>query len=67
MKQNCHFRKEKTMSIDKNFNIHDYKEETMIKYNLTEEEWNDIVDLANIFKQCDDISIVPPFTLQNNL
>ena len=51
------------MSIDKNFNIHDYKEKTMIKYNLTEEEWNDIVDLANIFKQCDDISIVPPFML----
>lgn len=51
------------MSIDKNFNIHDYKEEKMIKYNLTEEEWNDIVDLSNIFKQCDDISIVPPFML----
>ena len=51
------------MFIDRDFNIEDYKKITMKKYNLTEKQWQEVVELANYFKQCDDVAMFPPFIM----
>lgn len=51
------------MFIDKDFNIHDYKKITMEKYNLTEKQWQEVVELANYFRQCDDVTMFPPLIM----
>ena len=45
------------------FNPEDYKEIMMKKHNLSEEKWKEVVELANIFMQCDDIAIIPPINV----
>lgn len=51
------------MFIDRDFNIHDYKKITMEKYNLTEKQWQEVVELANYFKQCDDVTMFLPLIM----
>lgn len=51
------------MFIDRDFNIHDYKKITMEKYNLTEKQWKEVVELANYFRQCDDVTMFLPLMM----
>ncbi|MBR6504428.1 MAG: hypothetical protein IKT41_01690 [Clostridia bacterium] len=43
------------------FNPEDYKEIMMKKHNLSEEKWNEVVELVNLFQNCDNIGFIPTF------
>lgn len=36
------------------------KEQTMKKYNLTEQEWREVEELANLVEKCNELAIIPP-------